>query len=63
MDKDDYYFNGDGLMVLTENFLKERGYCCEKGCKHCPYGFNENKSWWILISFIMSGYTNLFKCP
>ena len=33
----DYYFNQDGLMVLTELFLKERGYCCGMGCLHCPY--------------------------
>lgn len=33
----DYYFNEEGLMVLTELFLKERGYCCGMGCLHCPY--------------------------
>jgi hypothetical protein len=32
----DYYFD-DGLMVLTERFLKKRGYCCGNGCRHCPY--------------------------
>lgn len=37
----DYYFNEDGLMVLTELYLKKRGYCCENNCKHCPYGFRE----------------------
>jgi hypothetical protein len=34
----DYYFE-NGLMVLTEHFLLKRGYCCESGCRHCPYGF------------------------
>ena len=41
----DFYFE-DGLMVLTEKFLRERGYCCENGCRHCPYpkeGQNESK--------------------
>lgn len=33
---DDYYFEG-GLMVLTESFLRRRGYCCDNGCRHCPY--------------------------
>ena len=33
----DYYFE-DGLMVLTEKYLKDRGYCCGNGCRHCPYG-------------------------
>jgi hypothetical protein len=32
----DYYFE-DGLMVLTEYFLKKRGYCCGNDCRHCPY--------------------------
>ena len=36
----DYYFE-DGLMVLTEHFLKKRGYCCGNGCRHCPYQKDE----------------------
>lgn len=32
----DYYYDG-GLMVLTEKFLLQRGYCCGSGCRHCPY--------------------------
>lgn len=32
----DYYFE-NGLMVLTEHFLKKRGYCCNNNCRHCPY--------------------------
>ncbi|MCW5957170.1 MAG: hypothetical protein KIT61_11335 [Pyrinomonadaceae bacterium] len=32
----DFYFDG-GLMVLTEHFLANRGYCCRNGCRHCPY--------------------------
>jgi hypothetical protein len=35
----DYYFNKEGLMVLTESYLKERGYCCGNGCLHCPYNY------------------------
>ncbi len=34
----DYYFEG-GLMVFTSPFLLKRGYCCESGCRHCPYGY------------------------
>ncbi len=33
----DYYFDEDGLMVLTADYLLRRGYCCENGCRHCPY--------------------------
>ncbi len=36
----DYYFE-DGLMVLTEHFLKKRGYCCSNDCRHCPYQKDE----------------------
>lgn len=32
----DYYFE-DGLMVLTAHFLLKRGYCCNSGCRNCPY--------------------------
>ena len=33
---EDYYFE-DGLMVLTARYHLRRGYCCEQGCRHCPY--------------------------
>ncbi|MBL4656188.1 MAG: hypothetical protein JKY33_10250 [Bacteroidia bacterium] len=33
----DYYINDQGLYVFTEKYLKDRGYCCDCGCKHCPY--------------------------
>jgi hypothetical protein len=26
-----------GLSVLTAAFLAGRGYCCESGCRHCPF--------------------------
>jgi hypothetical protein len=26
-----------GLSVFTAGFLAERAYCCESGCRHCPY--------------------------
>ena len=32
----DYYLE-DGLFVFTDAFLLKRGYCCESGCRHCPY--------------------------
>jgi lipoate synthase len=34
----DYYLE-QGLMVFTATFLLRRGYCCERGCRHCPYGY------------------------
>jgi hypothetical protein len=35
-----FYFEG-GFMVFTEEYHKQRGYCCKSGCRHCPYGFNK----------------------
>jgi hypothetical protein len=26
-----------GFSVFTAEFLESRGYCCESGCRHCPY--------------------------
>ena len=34
----DYYFNEEGLLVMTAEYHLKRGYCCGSGCKHCPYG-------------------------
>jgi hypothetical protein len=38
---EDFYFEGP-YMVFTEKFLRERGYCCESGCRHCPWGFKRD---------------------
>jgi len=35
---EDFYYEGP-FLVFTEKFLRRRGYCCESGCRHCPYGF------------------------
>jgi hypothetical protein len=24
-------------MVFTATYLLKRGYCCNSGCRHCPY--------------------------
>jgi hypothetical protein len=34
-----YYFNKDGLIVLTEKYHLEKGYCCGNGCMHCPFDY------------------------
>jgi hypothetical protein len=36
LQNEDYYFE-NGYIVFTEKFLKDRGYCCGSGCRHCPY--------------------------
>ncbi len=32
-----YLDPSSGLFVLTAGFLADRGTCCDKGCRHCPY--------------------------
>lgn len=34
----DFYMEGP-YRVMTAAFLLRRGYCCESGCRHCPYAF------------------------
>ncbi len=35
---EDFYIDPvRGLLTFTAAYLKKRGYCCECGCKHCPY--------------------------
>lgn len=26
-----------GFTVFTARFLAARGFCCDSGCRHCPY--------------------------
>jgi hypothetical protein len=33
---EDFYLE-DGLVVFTAAYHLKRGYCCESGCRHCPY--------------------------
>jgi hypothetical protein len=37
----DFYYNEQGLMVLTEKYHLERGYCCGNGCRHCPFDYEK----------------------
>ena len=34
-----YYLNDAGLIVFTEQYHLERGYCCGNGCFNCPYNY------------------------
>lgn len=27
----------NGSVIMTEKYLKDRGYCCGNGCINCPY--------------------------
>jgi hypothetical protein len=38
VENQDYYWEGR-YMVMTAHYLTKRGYCCQSGCRHCPYGF------------------------
>ena len=36
---EDFYFNEQGYVVLTEKYHLEKGVCCGNGCRHCPYQY------------------------
>jgi len=40
---EDFYREGP-YIVFTAKYLLKRGYCCESGCRHCPYGFRRQAS-------------------
>lgn len=59
-----YYINNEGLIVLTEKYHLERGYCCGNGCKHCPYNYEnvpEPKSSELISKFSKGNSRNSDK--
>lgn len=50
-ENEDYYID-KGLYVFTEKYLKNRGYCCGNGCRHCPYEYINAKE--PLRTFLLS---------
>jgi hypothetical protein len=38
---EDFYREGP-YVVFTAAFLRRRGYCCESGCRHCPWGYERS---------------------
>ncbi|MCW5899152.1 MAG: hypothetical protein KIT10_07755 [Flavobacteriales bacterium] len=43
LEEGDYYFSPEGYLVFTERYHLKRGYCCQSGCRHCPYGFKAKR--------------------
>lgn len=37
IENEDFYYDEQGLMVLTASYLSKRGHCCHSDCRHCPY--------------------------
>ena len=33
----DFYYSDEGLVVFTEKYHLDKGYCCAMHCRHCPY--------------------------
>ncbi|MFZ9473862.1 MAG: DUF5522 domain-containing protein [Bacteroidia bacterium] len=40
IDPEDYYKTEEGYIVFKASYHLKRGYCCQSGCRHCPYGFD-----------------------
>jgi hypothetical protein len=41
MSDEDYYLSEEGYIIFTEQYHLKRGYCCQSGCRHCPYGYDK----------------------
>jgi Family of unknown function (DUF5522) len=39
--KEDYYLSDEGFIIFTEIYHLKRGYCCQSGCKHCPWEYGK----------------------
>mmetsp|Transcript_14605 Transcript_14605/g.29555 ORF Transcript_14605/g.29555 Transcript_14605/m.29555 type:complete len:505 (-) Transcript_14605:34-1548(-) len=40
--RDTYIDPSSGMKIYTELAHKKRGKCCNSGCRHCPYGENDD---------------------
>ncbi len=47
---EDYYIE-NGLFVFTRSYHLKRGYCCQSGCRHCPYGYDKSKKQVVSVSW------------
>jgi hypothetical protein len=34
---EDFYYEG-AYLIFTAAYHLKRGYCCNSGCRHCPFG-------------------------
>ena len=39
----EFYYNNQGMIVMTEEYHERRGSCCGSRCLHCPYEPNWEK--------------------
>jgi hypothetical protein len=43
-DEPPMFYMENGFMVFTREYHLKRGYCCQNGCRHCPYGFKKEQT-------------------
>ena len=60
IEEGDFYWSENGYRVFTKQYHLKRGYCCESGCRHCPYGYdkktnsqNDERSLYRLTIFLI----------
>lgn len=53
-----HYYLQNGLVIMTEEYHKQRGYCCGSGCKHCAYEPQNTKDNKILKNNPTQTYNN-----
>lgn len=59
VDKTIEIFDADG--ALSREYLLDRGYCCENGCRNCPYGFKKPEAA-VPVEPVVAGAFNLDTC-
>jgi hypothetical protein len=42
LEERDFYLE-NGFMVFTREYHLKRGFCCQSGCRHCPWGYEKEK--------------------
>ncbi len=53
----DYYIDSEENLVFTKEYHLKRGYCCQSGCRHCPYIY-KNKIDPNVPSELQSGWSD-----
>lgn len=55
----DYYYDEFGNLVFTASYHKNRGYCCQSGCRHCPFGIDTKISTDVPIELNLADEENI----
>lgn len=55
------YYTENGCWVFTASYLRNRGYCCGSGCRHCPYELCETQPTAAGIRAVIQQYLHAYN--